>query len=74
MAKPLQYTEWYAPTQQPKREGVYQRKMNRSIMYGYWNGKFWGIATFDPDSALMLSSRESVLQCLDWRGLAKKAK
>ena len=61
----MKLTEWYEPTQKPKRKGVYQLQdlFDRKPFYAYWNGKYWLFGSSNG-TPLQFQSRY-------WRGVAK---
>lgn len=67
-------TDWYPPTIEPLRVGVYQRDMQGSGNgeYSYWNGDFWGGWAATVDIAEKNKFDPSSVQDADWRGLARK--
>jgi hypothetical protein len=68
-------TDWFAPRQIPKREGVYQRKRHASSQVIYYsrfsfNGRLWYRLCDTPEEAAKIAD-PSGYQALPWRGLVR---
>lgn len=70
-------TQWFPPSIQPTRPGVYQtasKDMRKLKINGfqYWNGKWWGCYEYSAEAAYAGRQYQSVFQGRHWRGLAEK--
>lgn len=70
-------TQWFIG-KQPVHVGLYESGTIGSKgqivggMFQYWNGNYWGIATFTMKQAYALRRSNSLYQNEPWRGLAEK--
>lgn len=68
-------TPWFTKNEKPTRVGPYETRQDeddRGIGFQYWDGKKWGIWSYDTKDAFRCRRAKSQWQRPQWRGLAKK--
>ncbi len=69
----MKLTPWFDGDQKPVRVGTYQRNFCSAILWSYWDGKYWSIASryMKTTEAYSQNKYYSEAQDLPWRGVMK---
>lgn len=71
-------TSWFDGGINPLHIGLYEQGTVTTSgstvggLYCFWNGKFWGILSFDKNEAIQYRNSLGIFQNEPWRGLAEK--
>ena len=66
----MKVTQWFDAWNKPFRKGVYQTFDDKTPLYQYWNGKYWGLLFNTIDGAAKFANKRSHWQNVKWRGVA----
>ena len=75
MSKP-KLTPWFHADVKPVHVGVYETRDEDFHLahYQFWDGKKWGLYSFDVKKAYKGRKVNSCYQFVEWRGLAEQPK
>lgn len=67
----MKTTSWYAAQVKPVRAGLYQVWQYSDVCWCWWDGEYWGLATFNKVDAVKSSygKHRYALQDKVWRGM-----
>lgn len=72
----MKLTPWFDHKKRPVHVGVYQvlppRWCRDHTLYAYWNGRWWGLFSYDPGWAPVYKTMRNDIQRMKWRGLTEK--